>query len=477
MTARHASFRRRNLLVFHFESVSWQTVNAFQAAFPHLFALIDGARTWRFHFSSATSTEMTLAALLHGNDFEMDAAPGLSRPVANNPSLFAVLDSHGYETSVLCATPFPRRPILHRFSDSLPPVQTTNDFGELLDKFEACCGVDAPFAVFTWSQVPHVGANLALAPYARSLEELAAGACAVADNLLGAMLDILRRRDLLDDTTVVVFGDHGDDYWTHGFKNGLLHGIEPYTALIHTPLVIRDPAFPTGSDNRLVSTIDLAATCLDLLGIPKASTFPHSGLSLLAPEPRAIAFSQNFTASQSDDPRQDVRKAFAAIDHSHALQVSARGLALYNHRLDPGNQTNLLNFFALEGDGRLRPVGMEIPRHNHFATISHLWYRGGLLQDTFTRLHDALKTMVTAKNDYALGRGVEPGRLLDAGAFRRIDPTGLDAFFKREAPVTAAPAPAEVKGARPRRKRPASRLPRPLRRALRRLGYGGPARP
>ena len=42
------------------------------------------------------------------------------------------------------------------------------------------------------------------------------------------MLGILGRKGLLDNTTVVMFGDHGDDFWTHGFKGlSLIHISEP----------------------------------------------------------------------------------------------------------------------------------------------------------------------------------------------------------------------------------------------------------
>lgn len=37
---------------------------------------------------------------------------------------------------------------------------------------------------------------------------------------------------------IIAFGDHGDDFWGHGFNGGYTHGIEPYTPLVHTPAFI-----------------------------------------------------------------------------------------------------------------------------------------------------------------------------------------------------------------------------------------------
>lgn len=424
----------RNLLLVHLESVSWQTVQAFPEAFPHLHTLMGEARTYRRHYASATSTMMVLAALLHGNDMEMDTAPGLAPPSGNAPSLFSLLENAGYATDMLCATPFPERPILETCKQSLPPIWKTNDFTALLERFESrIASVDKgqPFAVQVWSQIPHIEACLSIAPYAESLDDLIAGGCAVADTLLGAMLEILRRKGLLETTSVVVFGDHGDDYYTHGFKNGLLHAVEPYAALVHTPLVIRDPALSAGDDLRVASTIDIAPTCCTLLGIHHEVALPHGGLSLLEAPRRDIVFSQNLTALQPDRTRWDIRKGFAAIDHSHLLLVTCRGLEMYNHRLDPTNQANILHHMELGEDGRLAlpPLGKGV--HPHFHPVHHMW-RSGSLQDSFITLRAALRAHVEAKAAHVTAVTGSTQGLLDMTAFDRINRHGRSAFFNTE---------------------------------------------
>jgi hypothetical protein len=426
-----ATAQRKNLLVFHFESVSWQTVNSLPEAFPNLTALIAEARTYRRHYSSATSTLMVLAALLHANDFEMDTAQRLAPPDGNNPSLFSVLRQAGYSTEVLCATPLPGEPILQSFSQSLPPVWKSNDFAALLSRFDEHAS-SGPFAVHVWSQIPHMVSNIALAAYAEGLDDLVAGACAVADTLLGELLDILRRKGILDDTTIVVFGDHGDDYYTHGFKNGLLHAVEPNTALVNTPLIIRDSSLAKGVDMRLASTIDVGPTCLELLGLPYQTNFPHSGASVVGAVPRAIAFSQNFTARQPDWKSFDVRKSFAAIDASHILMVTHRGLELFNHRLDPTNQANILHHFDMDAQGRLDLPPLRASVHPHFHTIHHMW-RGGSLQESFETLRNALKAHVEAKNDHACAKNSEAATgLLNLSAFDQINREGRSIFFNTE---------------------------------------------
>ena len=217
----------KNLLFIHLESISWQTLNAFPESFPNLLRIMPSTRRFRSYFSSATSTQMVMTSLLHGNSFELDAAPGLARPAANNPSLFSILDSKGYRTEFLGVSAFNIGPMLPLLASSLPPVWTTDDFAELLAKFETAIA-QGPFAIYVWNLVTHIGHAIALESFSDSIDDLVSGACAVADRIVGELFDLLERHGVLDETVVVMFGDHGDDYWTHGFKRGVTHGAEPY---------------------------------------------------------------------------------------------------------------------------------------------------------------------------------------------------------------------------------------------------------
>jgi len=132
----------------------------------------------------------------------------------------------------------------------------------------------------------------------------------------------------------------------------MVHGTEPYTDIIATPLAIRDPGLAPGFRSNLASTIDIAPTCLSLLGIDEPPSFPHSGVDLLRGG-AALVYSQNFTANQPDNAETGIAKAFSVTDGTYTLLASARGLELYANQLDPGNHCNLLHFFALDATGRL----------------------------------------------------------------------------------------------------------------------------
>lgn len=89
-----------------------------------------------------------------------------------------------------------------------------------------------------------------------------------ADDVLGRLIDGYRARGLLDDTVVVVVGDHGEAFDEH--PGNRLHGSFLYEENLRTPLLIRAPSLPSGAQHsRRPSThADVAPTILSLLGVP-----------------------------------------------------------------------------------------------------------------------------------------------------------------------------------------------------------------
>jgi hypothetical protein len=421
----------KNLLLIHLESVSRERLAAFGGAFPNLRALLARAVVFDSYFSSATSTLMVVSYLAHGNDFEFDIAREFEgmRPARNLPHLFEVLHGRGYDVGVLCLNAYQgERPSeLSSWPDTLPPVWGTNDFPELFARFDAA--TDArPFALYVWNLITHVEHSLALAPHAEGLTDQLWKACALADDAIGRFVATLERKGRLDDTTIVLYGDHGDDFWTHGFKTGMVHGTEPYTGMTWAPLAIVDPTLAPGTHSGLAATVDIRATCLALLGIDDGGDFGPAGVDLFAAG-NDVVFAQNFTASQPDSAALRIKGAFAATDHAYTLLASSHGLELYAYRLDPGNHCNLLHFFELAADGRLVPA---IPP----GGAAH--FRRALADNPraldhvaagFHRLRDGLAGRLAAKREYIAGRGGVPAAGLDPRCLATINRDGRGAFF------------------------------------------------
>lgn len=93
------------------------------------------------------------------------------------------------------------------------------------------------------------------------------GALRYQDEQLGVLIDSLRERGVLDDTLIVVLGDHGEMFWEHGLAG---HGKFPWEEQLRVPCVMRFPRRIRAGirlDAR-VSNHDLAPTLLNLLGLP-----------------------------------------------------------------------------------------------------------------------------------------------------------------------------------------------------------------
>ncbi len=71
-------------------------------------------------------------------------------------------------------------------------------------------------------------------------------------------------KDVGDDATVVVFADHGEEFFDHG---DLEHGHTLYDELLRVPLIIKSPGLAARRVPGPVALMDVAPTVLELLGI------------------------------------------------------------------------------------------------------------------------------------------------------------------------------------------------------------------
>ena len=106
------------------------------------------------------------------------------------------------------------------------------------------------------------------------------GAINYVDAQLGRLMRELDKRNLTQNTLVIITSDHGEGFDEHGLMN---HGNSLYRELIHVPLVLFAPGLlPKGIGvAEPVSTTALAPTVLDLLGNQVRSPFPMASLKTL----------------------------------------------------------------------------------------------------------------------------------------------------------------------------------------------------
>lgn len=168
---------------------------------------------------------------------------------------------------------------------------------------------------------------------------------AAQDSVLGALLDSLDARGLLDQTIVLVTADHGELHGEHGIRG---HGNSLFAAELHVPLVIAGPGIPAG--RRIKATVslrDAAATVVHLANLT-AAPFPGEAISRLWDDTAQSAATSPAYSEVEPAPGVDpgsplaggplrslVSGPYRAVEH-----VNGR-MELYDLEADPGEDRDL----------------------------------------------------------------------------------------------------------------------------------------
>jgi arylsulfatase A-like enzyme/Flp pilus assembly protein TadD len=104
------------------------------------------------------------------------------------------------------------------------------------------------------------------------------GEVAYSDEIVGRLIEGLKRRDLYDAATIVLLSDHGEGLGDHGEQE---HGLFLYNESIRVPLIVKLPGGRSGG-RRVdvpVQHVDLVPTLLDLTGAPPVQGLPGRSLT------------------------------------------------------------------------------------------------------------------------------------------------------------------------------------------------------
>lgn len=157
------------------------------------------------------------------------------------------------------------------------------------------------------------------------------------DEFIGKLLDGLKDAGLFDNTVIVVFGDHGDEFWEHG---SVAHGHTLFDELVRVPFFIRfpDKIRPGAVIDRQVAFVDIMPTLLDLAGIPIPSQC--LGRSLL-PLIRGEDVDEVPAIMETSVHKNDL----IAVRTSNRKIILNHGTlsGMYFLEDDPGERSNLIN--------------------------------------------------------------------------------------------------------------------------------------
>ena len=165
------------------------------------------------------------------------------------------------------------------------------------------------------------------------------GALAYIDEQVGRLLDELRRRNLYDDTLVIVVGDHGELLGEHGMIGHM--GRVLYDGLVHVPLLIKYPrGGPTGVVSRPVQVVDLMPTVLDAVGLPVPAEVQGQVLPDVTHEIVVEEFI-NRRLAEHYGKRYDREQRALYRDGYELISTSQGDVELYKLDTDPREEHNL----------------------------------------------------------------------------------------------------------------------------------------
>jgi arylsulfatase A-like enzyme len=251
-----------------------------------------------------------------------NASPALDR---SHATLAGVLHDRGFHTAAFVGSI-----VLHRdrglaggfdvYDDGSAdgtPAPKRRPGNEVVDRARAWIDHLDGTPFFLWVHLYDVHAPQALPmDLRRRYGDRYDGGIAYVDGQIGRLLDVLRQRDLLANTVVVVAGDHGESLGEHGEKE---HGIFLYQSTLRVPLIICAPSLTARRVTATASLVDVFPTVLQLLGIPPH--VPHDGISLMpalagrALPSRAIYAESMYAAHSGVGPLRMIRDCeFKFID-------------------------------------------------------------------------------------------------------------------------------------------------------------------
>ncbi len=338
---------KKNLLLLHLESLNLLNYKMNCDLFHMVRELEKQCIVFDKYYSTATSTLMVIGDLLYGGMKQYESCNSLDdipKEYCYSSSLFDDLREQGYHSGIYIYPEGGDRESAEKrhiagFHNKMELIHEYSKYLEIMsNKMEhqpfalMACNYISNFSFASYVDVSN------FSDYGIDIDYWEAGYRCM-DRCCGDLLKLLKDKKLMDNTIIVMYGDHGDDYWGHGAHNGLTHAIEPNNLLIHTPLIIWDGVYRKEPEHnqKLIQTSDLREMIMALI----------NGESIDNLSERQYVISRNEYAAQPVRV-ESFNKAYSVTEGRYLLMVSSKGLEMYDTKMDPACHNNLLRFFVYE---------------------------------------------------------------------------------------------------------------------------------
>jgi arylsulfatase A-like enzyme len=347
--------RRMNVLVVSIDAVRSDRLRDPRGVAPNLDSLASRGtwfkNAWTTYpftlvaFSSAF-TGVYAAATDHFRYRELDL---FRSPWPLQPALATLLGGAGWRTEAVVGFPrwvketLAREGGFERFNADADPRAADREMGAEEVAGLAIAALDRepgrPFFLWVHFFDPHWPYDPPKPhPFGESTADLYDAEIHYADRELGRLLTALSLRDLLSNTAILVFSDHGEDLKEHD------HGTALTEEQIHVPLLLVLPRLAPREVTRAADLTDLAPTILELVGVKRPAHFQGQSLlpcALL--EPGALGMPPDVAFCELGGARLPQPRQFAAREGRMKIicHAASQTWQLFDLERDPGESRDL----------------------------------------------------------------------------------------------------------------------------------------
>lgn len=452
----------KNLVAIHMDTLSHFALWQFRVELDPVWRLMNKSMYFRRCHVAGSATPFALSSLSFGSVAPFDAVDSEKwiddHATTNTRGLFQILrDDLGYDTTCIMAHNLPNPLPIQNYVPGVDRMLAESFLTErnpALDVMAASVASGRPFGLFLMNccdmtlrhyQKFDFGDTTGTIEQIRWMVRLSAK---VVENAVAGLNEL----GVLDDTLVVLYGDHGFPLYHHLPESRFDEGCLLVPECVWVPLMLFNSSMGIGITDNLASLEDLRNTILGQLSEEEAanSEVPSFPSVDLARTSREFVFSQNKNALQNDRARKnETLKAYSVTDGSYRLIVKAAhpgadegGMSLYMDQSDYGNRFNILQLLELKDDGQVVGVNPSMLSKRKSIFFFDFNIRSLLkISEHYNRLWTALKRYVHDKEEFALAKKDAPPHTFPQRSFTFVEhpvpQSGLGVYHivKRNRPI------------------------------------------
>lgn len=393
----------KNLVIIHMESVSRFIFQMNPEQFPNMRRFQKRCMNYKHYYATATSTAMVLNDITYGDLYRIENTEFFGDFIATHQhaeSFIDVLQKRGYQTLGIhypCALGNEINPG-HMYAQHTDLVNYGNyekafaDVKKVIDQAEEN---KQNFLIYFCNEVSHLCYGDDKKFHIKNPADRWHYGYRTIDRTVGDLIGYLEERKRMSDTVIILYGDHGDDFYGHDYNGGYAHSIEPYEHIVHTPFMIYDESVGSGETDDLICSLDIKQLVYNLVG---ADLYENKFIFDRYHSKREYVFSRNLFAGQIPQKINgyisNVRKSYGIATPEYNLILTEQGYRMYLSKMDSTNSNNVLDYFYLH-KGKLRhicDIGFLFVHYRSFMGYGTI----GELQRNFRKLSGYMRRELTA---------------------------------------------------------------------------------